>query len=291
LYGAAPALASERVVVETSSGRVFTGRFDHRTSSERLVLRAGSSDMYLLRAIDWRRVTRVRVDGKPLQAADLLARFDAQGWPRVAEELPAPARSVPPPPEPRLPRPSDASAAPTGIPGWESARSGPARARSMHLEASVGKWRGYADNDGIVVRVSPRDADGNIVPVSGTLAVDLIGTQSATMTRGQPFPRLARWVRRVEPQDIVGYGATYRLPFQARHPEFDLELGSIGAVHARLIVPGQGVFDDTASTVWIRPFSATRDQLQMHTGGRFFAPIERTSRGMNGSRLGVIAPP
>jgi hypothetical protein len=164
-------------------------------------------------------------------------------------------------------------------------------ARSVSIEAWAGKWTSYVDNDGIAVRIFPLDAYGNIVPVAGTLEVDLIGTQSASMTRGEPFPRLARWVQRVNYQDVGGDGAVYRFPYQAWHPEFDLQLGSLGAVHARLSVPGQGVFDDTASMVWVRPYSSTRDRLQMHTGGRFFPDLERTSRGMNDSRSGIIAPP
>jgi hypothetical protein len=51
------------------------------------------------------------------------------------------------------------------------------------------------------------------------------------------------------------------------------------------------VFDDTADMVWVRPYSATRDRLQMHTGGRFFFPWERTSRGMNDSRSGILPAP
>ncbi len=296
------------VVVETTSGRVFRGRFDHRTTAERLVLRTGTAQMYVTRPIQWSRVSRVRLDGAPLSPKDVIARFDAQGWPSAAEEeagpeLPGP--SAPPPPQPDPPRPSrDAGAyepapmyaLPEATPSYQTPALWPRnealpRATSLHIDATVGKWRSYADSDGIVLRVSPRDAFGNVVPVSGTVEVDLIGMQSATRTRGEPFPRLARWVRRIVPDDVVGFGATYRLPFQARHPEFDLELGSLGAVHARLVVPGQGVFDDTATMVWVRPFDTTRDQLQMRTRGRFFAPLERTSRGMNGSRLGVVPPP
>jgi hypothetical protein len=281
--------AAEAVVVETASGRVFTGQIDHRTTSRQLVVRSGPDDMHLARWIEWGRVARVRIDGKPYTASELLARFDAEGWPRVAEELSQPKASTPRPPAPRPPGPSQAFDAEAA--GGERVEEAWPVARSLHIEAQSGKWSGYTDNDGVVVRVFPLDANGNVVPVGGTLEVDLIGSQSASLTRGDPFPQLARWVERVDPRDVGSDGATYRLPFQAWHPDFDLQLGSLGAVHARLSVPGQGVFDDTASMVWVRPYSATRDRLQMHTGGRFFLPQERTSRGMNDSRSGVIAPP
>jgi hypothetical protein len=96
------------------------------------------------------------------------------------------------------------------------------------------------------------DAYGNIVPVNGTLEVDVIGEQPAHRTYGEPFPPLLRWATKVRPEDVGANGATFRVPFQAWHPEFDLKLGSMGAVHARLSVPGQGVFDDTATMVWLR---------------------------------------
>jgi hypothetical protein len=251
------------------------------------MLRSGPRDMYLVRSMDWSRVARVRIDGKPYTPAELVARFEREGWPRAAAELPAP--SPPSPRPPNAPRPGPSDRVDSSAARWQDSVSW-LPARSLHIEAAADKWSSYSDNDGVVVRIFPCDANGNVVPVAGTLLVDLIGTQSANLTRGEPFPQLARWVRRVEPRDIAADGATYRLRFQAWHPDFDLQLGSLGVVHARLTVPGQGVFDDTASMVWVRPYSATRDRLQMHTGGRFF-PQERTSRGMNDSRSGVIAPP
>ena len=287
---------AESVVVETASGRVFSGQIDRGTTRERLVVRSGTSDMYLVRPIDWSRVTRVRIDGKPFDPAQLIAHFDAEGWPSRVEELPPsptvapplPSPPVPNPPPARPPGPSDAfpeeqTRGAAGADDWPAARS-------LHIEASVGKWSGYVDNDGVVVRVYPLDAYGAVVPVEGMLEVDLIGSQSASMTRGDPFPQLARWAQRISLADVGPDGATFRFPYQAWHPEFDLQLGSTGAVHARLSVPGQGVFDDTADMVWVRPYSFTRDRLQMHTGGRFFAPQERTSRGMNDSRSGVLGP-
>ncbi len=285
-----PRLPAETVVIETVSGRVLTGEIDHRTTRDQLVLRSGASDMYLTRPIAWSAVARVRVGGKPLVPSELLARLDAEGWPQPVPPEPAPSMDAPRPPVPQPPAPGDVFDEERTDRSAQSFEPWPP-ARSMAIEAAVGKWSSYVDNDGVVVRVFPLDAFGNIVPVSGMLEVDLIGTQSANLTRGQPFPQLARWVVRVNPQDVGGDGATFRLPFQARHPDFDLELGSFGAVHARLSVPGQGVFDDTASAIWVRQYSPLRDRLQMHTGGRFFRPQERTSRGMNDSRSGVLAGP
>ncbi len=271
--------AADAIVVEAVSGRVFTGQIDRRTSPQALVVRSGTADMYVVRPIDWSRVVRVRLDGKPMSAAELIARFDADGWPSTAEELPPPRGAAPK--SVRPPGPSDEFS--DDQPQAQRTRANP-RVRSLKIEASAGKWSGGVENDGVLLRVMPLDASGNIVPVNGTLEVDLIGNQTASRTRGEPFPQLARWGQQVSAADVGGDGATYRLAYQAWHPEFDLQLGSTAAVHARLSVPGQGVFDDTATWVWVRPYSETRDRVQEHTGARFF-PQERTNRGTNDSGI------
>lgn len=119
---------------------------------------------------------------------------------------------------------------------------------------------------------------GNLVPVSGTLEVELIGERRGPAMITQDFPLLARWVQQVRPEDLGPSGAVYPLAFQAIHPEFNRDVGSQGLVHARLSVPGQGTFEATASMVRIRPCSSLRDHLQQLQGSRF-SPYERTERG------------
>ncbi|MBI3838547.1 MAG: hypothetical protein HY288_11525 [Planctomycetia bacterium] len=277
--GAATCRAGEPVVVETLSGRVFTGQIDIRTSREVLVLRMGTRNVTFVRPIDWNYIVRIRIDGKPLTPPELLRRFEASGWPSSNQDLPeAPASPANPP---RLPGPSDESPDESSATALDSVQPLPP-VSSLHIEASVAKWNSGADNDGVLLRVFPLDAQGNIVPVSGTLEVDLIGQQEATLTRGEPFPQLARWGQLVDAQDVGANGATYRLPFQAWHPDVNLQLGSSGTVHVRLSVPGQGVFDDTATMVRLRPYSSTRDRLRQFRGTRFF-PQERTTRGTSDS--------
>ncbi|MGD9723812.1 MAG: hypothetical protein AB7O59_04325 [Pirellulales bacterium] len=283
------AAARESVIVEAHSGRTFVGEFDRQSSPAELVLRTGPGDMYLLRRIAWNRVARVRVAGQPFSPNELLARFNAQGWPQDGPEEVVPTAPTPQPPVPQqLPAPSGALDAEAALPLRAVDLASLPPARSLHIEATVARWGSYADNDGVMVRLFPLDCFGNLVPVSGTLEVELIGSRSATFRRGEPFPMLGRWVKRVELADMSPSGAVFCCPYQAWHPEFNVEFGSIGSVHARLSVPGQGVFDDTVSTLWIRPYDATRDRLQMHTQGRFYFPLERTSRGMTGARSGTL---
>jgi hypothetical protein len=259
-------LTVESLVVETKRGRVYTGHVDPTTTRTALAVRIGGSGMYLVRRVSWQDVALVRLDGRETSVSDLMRRLDEQGWPSLVEELPAPDDS-------RAEKPAvytGQAAAPTPI------------VRSISVEAVLGKWTSGAEDDGILLRVYPLDSDGNVVPASGTLDVDVIG-QRGYNRRGTPvFPRLVRWSTRVNPQDFGARGAVYRVPFQALHPEFNLELSDLGTVHARLSVPGHGVFDDTVSTMRLRPLSPSRDYLQQYTGDRFF-PEERTNRGTNDS--------
>ena len=263
--------AAQPVVVETVSGRSFSGQIDLRTNRQILVLRTGTQNITIVRPIDWNYVVRVRIEGKPLTPAELLQKFEASGWPSSNQELPASPKKI------QLPGPSDQGADERAASAAESDDPLPP-VSSLHVEASVAKWNGGADNDGVLLRVFPLDAQGNIVPVDGTLEVELNGQQAATQTQGNPFPQLARWGQQVDARDVGANGATYRLPFQAWSPDVHLQLSSSGSVHARLSVAGQGVFDDTATMVRVRPYSSTRDRIQQFHGSRFF-PQERMTRG------------
>ena len=150
--------------------------------------------------------------------------------------------------------------------------------RSLAIDASVGRWTDTAEADGLILVVYPLDAQGRIVPVQGTLEVDLTGLRTSVTPPPQPFFQLGWWTRTVRPADFAADGAKCQLPFQAMHPEFDVKLAPHGALHVRLSVPGQGTFDATQTAVRIRPASPFRDDLQRATGQRFL-PQERVSRG------------
>jgi hypothetical protein len=276
---AADCQATAPVIVETVSGRVFSGQFDVRTNREALVLRTGTRNVTIVRPIDWKYVVRIRLDGKPLTGGEVLQEFESNGWPRLNQDLPEPPPNSPKPV--RLPAPSDEPSDEEPVSETNDVEPLPP-VSSLHIEASVARWSSGADSDGVLLRVFPLDVEGNIVPVSGMLEVDLIGQQEATQTRGNPFPQLARWGQPVDAEDVGANGATYRLPFQAWSPDVNLQFGSSGSVHARLSVAGQGVFDDTATMVRLRPYNSTRDRLQMFRGSRFF-PQERTTRGTTDS--------
>jgi hypothetical protein len=263
------------VSVEVASGRIFTGEVDGRTNEQRLWMRSGSDSIVLLRPIQWDRVVAARAAGLELsgkQFRDLLVALQKKlGQPVPPETgtlvIVGNARNG-----------NSENRSPTTS---ETAPSG--RVRSLAIEATIANWDSDVEVDGLLLHVYPLDADGRVVELSGTLQVDLVGRDIGAIERGRPFGRLGRWSKRVRPGDFGSRGAVYRLPFQSVHPEFDTRISPHGAVHTRLAVAGQGVFETTESDVRVRPASAVRDDLQLSTGRRFFQH-ERTGRGKRPSR-------
>jgi hypothetical protein len=88
---------------------------------------------------------------------------------------------------------------------------------------------------------------------------------------------IGRWTVRLVPQQFGPAGAIVKLPFQGVHPEFDLNIGPYGLVHARLSIPGNASFEASDSMLRIRPYSAVRDESQQINGHRFF-DVERVDR-------------
>jgi hypothetical protein len=62
----------------------------------------------------------------------------------------------------------------------------------------------------------------------------------------------------------------YQLPFRQFHPDFYFDVARQALLHARLGVPGQGLFMASDANVQMRGFSRIRDELQMKTPQRFF---------------------
>ncbi|HEX4150025.1 MAG TPA: hypothetical protein VHY20_13595 [Pirellulales bacterium] len=79
------------------------------------------------------------------------------------------------------------------------------------------------------------------------------------------------------PNDASVEGYKFRLEYQALHPDFNLQAGVQGLVHARLFIPGTGTLDASTSTIALRQMNPLRDQWQMQQQGRFF-PQEQTGR-------------
>ena len=263
------------ITVEVAGGRVLTGQLDMRTDAAHLWLRWERPGVIVLRPIEWDGVLRTRLAGHDLDGE------------RFRQIVVAVRQTLPPPPSPekrtvltlvgKEPSPQEVDNSPAAGRISPSAyhREPSSPVRSLAIDAALANWDATVEADGLVVRIAPLDGEGRMVPVAGTLEVDLTGWRQVATPLPQPFLELGRWTRTVSPDDFGGQGAVYRLPFGAIHPEFGTTIAPRGAVHARLSVPGEGTFEATASDVRIRPFSAVRDRWQQVSGSRFF-PQERT---------------
>jgi hypothetical protein len=257
---AAEAAAGEPVNVLLASGRHFAGVVDSRTNDAHLWLRTNESSISLLRPIDWDRVVSAQIGDKKLSAGELRA--------AVADLKTTQADR-----EPR--ETSEAISGPTRLSAASQNRAAaPNPVRTIQIDADLGHWAAGVEATGIVVTVRPLDADGRLVAVDGTLEVDLIGQRFTVVTEVNGFPPLGRWTVAVRTADFGPSGAVYRLPFQAVHPDFQFDLDPHGLVHARLSVPGDGVFEASQALVRIRAYSSVRDHVQQATGSRFL-PVER----------------
>lgn len=279
----APVVPQRAAKVLVVSGRRFVADVDVRTDAKCLWLRWNKGASYMLRPIDWQRVVSVELEGetysgRELREAVAVLREVAPvvSSSRLAEKEASWVRYESPPAVV-----SAASAWPDVPPRWAlgalDEQTGRPRVRSLAIEVAPANWDEDVEVDGLVLNVYPLDAAGFVVPVRATIEVELILAKRATKPSGEAFVRAERWVEHVCPEDFFTHGAQYRLPFRQVQPEFDLRWAPKGLIHARLSVPGEGVFAASASMVRVRPYSAVRDRLEQTSGGRFFE-IERTGR-------------
>jgi hypothetical protein len=265
----------EQIVVRLSSGRTFTAAVDMRTDSSRLWLRFDRSGVSVLRPVGWQSVETAWRNGRVLNAAELQEAIDELKSARLPREPVA---------EPT------AETKATEEECWE--RESPREplaakdhkpadvVRSIAIDASLAHWSGGVESDGILLRVSPLDADGNLIAASGTLEVDLFGDQYGSPTRGRDYRVLGHWASRLEADQVTLEGAAVRLPFQAVSPDFANDLSPYAVVHVRFSAPGHGTFEASTNPVRLRPYNGVRDRLQQAAGTRFF-PNERTNRNQS----------
>jgi len=273
----------EPVVVLLASGRSLRATVAPQTDGTRLWLRWRRGTISVLRPIHWERVVQAEYEGQGL-SADQFRRAIVQPEPLLStrEEPLAPRagtfhlRSLRRP-TPPVAQPAPSKSSRPAIATIEPGRGKTPPPKSLAIDAWVANWDSDVEVDGVVVEVRPLDARGAIAPVHGTLEVNLIGWRTGRTRPDQPPIRLGRWTRSVQPDDFASPGTEYRFAFRSVHPEFDPRWAPYATVHARLSVPGRGVFDATSSDVRIRPYSALRDHLQQTTGQRFY-DVERTGR-------------
>lgn len=267
----------EQIVVRLTSGRTFKAAVDDRTDGSRLWLRFDRGGISILRPIAWQAIESASHGQRAISATELQQEVDQLR--SVRRKLEFIERIADP-----LPVENDGSG--PAIQREQPLANEPYQVdavRSLAIEASIARWTGGVESDGVLLRVLPLDGEGNVVAASGTLEVDLFGDQYGSPTRGQDYRLLGRWTSRLEADQVTLEGAAVRLPFQAVSPDFANDLGPYAVVHVRFTAPGHGTFDASTNPVRLRPYSGVRDRLQQVEGTRFF-PGERTNRGWNRQR-------
>ena len=277
----------EQIVVRLTSGRTFTAAVDDRSDGDRLWLRFDRGGISVLRGVAWQNVERAWRGERALSASELQQAIDELRSARWKSEGAGDdsGRAAEPEANPLPERLAPERIAPERIAAEriaaERIAARPVAAdlvRSIGIDAAIARWTGGAESDGVVLRVLPLGAEGQVIAASGTLEVDLFGDQYGSPTRGQDYRLLGHWTARLDAEQVTPEGAAIRLPFQAVSADLANDLGPFAVVHVRFTAPGHGTFDASTNPIRLRPYNGVRDRLQQAQGTRFF-PNERTNRG------------
>ena len=251
---------AERVFVQLADGRLLTGEVDPRTNNQQLWLRSSSPTFVMRTTINWQQVAAVSAAGRQLtveQFRQQIADFAADLPNGHLDERPLAERGA-----------AAAADLATIVGRQPPARNAATRVTTIDVEAHVANWDRDAETDGLEIRVVPRNALGQPVPVSGQLTATLIGRNQLPLHDRQAFPEIGRWSLRTNTSDFGPHGAVYRLPFRgAAHPDLDRSLEPHGLVEASFSIFGQGRFAADAP-VHLRTFNPLREDLQRHRNAR-----------------------
>ena len=269
---AAASNAGELVTVQLDDGTHLTAQVDTRTDDDRLWLRFGGGSVIVRRSFAWNHIAAARHDGRSIDfdTVKSLASEVIRKAPVVREKIEPPRGEL-----------SYAAQARTVL-GFGH------RVSTVNFDAHLANWDGDVEFDGIALWLFPRDAEGRITKVRGTLNVELVAQRKVPFVEvpasgGLTTQRIGQWTISVDPRKVSDDGILVKLPFRTIHPEFDSTWSSHGLLHVRLTVPGQGVFEHSFDALRVRPFAPQRDQRERQGEPRFL-PTERTGVSKRATR-------
>jgi hypothetical protein len=266
------AFAAESVTIELQNGHVVQGEPDEQTDDVRLWLRREVDGVQLASGFPWDQVRQVKNGNQVLAGREFFAAALAtKSTGKTYQQLPYAGSAV----EPVQPAAAEAEIPPRSVSEQFHRKAVERRVQTLYIEAYLAQWDGDPQTDGLRVFVYPLSADGELVPVNGQIDLFLLGEiERATGVVGNPtmprFRELERGSQLVKVGDFARGAATYQLPFRQFHPDFYFDVARQSLLHARLGVPGQGLFMASDANVQLRGFSRIRDELQMKAPQRFF---------------------
>src|SRR5439155_2075486 len=98
-------------------------------------------------------------------------------------------------------------AAPSAAPAEGAPEVTQPRVAIIDFDASIANWDADVETDGVLIDVAPLDIHRQIVPVSGTLEVELFAPQRRTLdlapqSGGDTLEVVERWTRAITPEDF-----------------------------------------------------------------------------------------
>jgi hypothetical protein len=251
---------ADALTVKVADGKTYWGFVDSKTDDRLLWLRREQGTGMLRRGIAWERIMSASHQGQAVELSDL---------PKLAEQI-ASSRTI---------VVQRGHSKPAKLPMAAARRP----VAALAIESAVANWDGDVETDGLMVDLRVLDDEGLETTADGTLEIELFAPRirkyhEAPQSRGYHVDLIERWTVAVNASQFHRGVARVRLPFGAIHPEFDRGVDALGLIHARLAVPGDGVFDQSLDGITVRKFSPVRDALLDNTG-RQFLPTEITGRG------------
>lgn len=263
--GAVERLPEESVTVVLLDGRTVSGAVDLKTDAQYLWLRRTAEQLDLVSGYPWNGVLEGHLRDRTLDHSELrawasLQRQAGRTFAEIAPGLPSDLRLI--------------SAASLPVPV--------SAVKTLVVDAELAQWDKDTQTDGLRVFVYPLDAEGNLVPVDGHVELTLVAEREYAraapgIVKVPDFVEGDRLTFPVRRAHFTAGPAVYQLPFDRWHPDWELTVAHQALLHARLSVPGRGVFEASDAQVCLRQFSRFRDQLQYYTPGRYL-PLENPSR-------------
>jgi hypothetical protein len=274
------ALSEVRITIVLLDGHELSGRLDGQSDGQWLWLARSDRGVHISSGFPWPAIQHIHTPSGEVDPGQL--RQAISQWPKTEGRLTQDSQPFvreeitdEPMTKSEIAPTSQPFSAPRKDSAWHPVQT-------LHVEAELASWDSDVQPDGLRVFVFPLDRDGDIAPVRGNIDLTLFGLDSPSdepPRRPWPprFPELERASYLVRASDFADGPAVYRLPFSRVHPDFEATLASVGMMHVRLGVNGQGVFEASAADVCLRAPSRFRDQLQ-HSSRHRYLPIEIQGR-------------